>query len=342
MIILSVVTEELRNGMVLAGNVCTDAGQILGREGDSVTDGLIKVLQNFHIKNVLVYMEESVSSGMVHGVAPQDGFIITEQDFSKNLKEIFQNEEKFKSKKLLETLNGIIKELQEKEKIISMLGEIKENNKRLYQHLIGVALLSQQLAIWLGCAEAEIEMVTLAGLLHDIGLAHVKKMSISFKEELEIRSYEKHVTDANYTLRRLKIDENIIRGISSHHERIDGNGFPLRIFGSQINQISRIISIADTYDTYTMRNKGEYGYSALQALQMLKEDGSRRVDSGMVRVFVDHILDTILLRQVGLSDGTVGKVMMTNKYDLLYPVVECKDKMIDLSKTKRVWVEELL
>lgn len=312
------------------------------REGDSVTDGLIKVLQNFHIKNVLVYMEESVSSGMVHGVATQDGFIITEQDFSKNLKEIFQNEEKFKSKKLLETLNGVIKELQEKEKIISMLSEIKENNKRLYQHLIGVALLSQQLAIWLGCAEAEIEMVTLAGLLHDIGLAHVKKMSISFKEELEIRSYEKHVTDANYTLRRLKIDENIIRGISSHHERIDGNGFPLRIFGSQINQISRIISVADTYDTYTMRNKGEYGYSVLQALQMLKEDGSRRLDSGMVRGFVDHILDTILLRQVGLSDGTVGKVMMTNKYDLLYPVVECKDKMIDLSKTKRVWVEELL
>lgn len=342
MIILNVVIEELRNGMVLAGNVCTSSGQILGREGEAVTGGLVRMMQNFQVKSALIYMEESVSAGAVLGTENQKGFVITELDFAKNLKEIFRNEEKFKSKNLLETLNRVIKELREKEKIISLLSEIKENNKRLYQHLIGVALLSQQLAIWLGCVEDEIEMVTMAGLLHDIGLAHIKRMSVSFKDEMEIRGYEKHVTDANYTLRGLKIEENVIRGILAHHERIDGNGFPLRIFGTQINQISRIVSVADTYDTYTMTYKGEYGYSVLQALQTLKEDGSRRLDSGIVRVFVDHILDTILLREVGLSDGTVGKVMMTNKYELLYPVVEYKDKIIDLSKTKRVWVEELL
>ena len=345
MIILNVATEELQNGMVLAGNICTNTGVVLGKEGELVTSALIKELRNFQISNALIYMEQKPADGTGHSSnnsANFSNFIVTELDFPKNLKEIFKNEEKINVKNLLETLNRVIEQAQGSKKIISLLSEIRESNKRLYQHLISVALLSQQLAIWLGCMEDEIEIVTLTGLMHDIGLAHGKKKPISFKEELNVHGYEKHVTDGNYTLRALKIEESVIKGVLAHHERIDGNGFPLRIVGTQINQISRIISIADVYDTYTMTYKGEYGFSVLQALQTIKEDGARRLDSENVRVFIDHILDTILFREVGLSDGSVGRVMMTNKYELLYPVVECKDKIIDLSKNKRVWVEELL
>ena len=127
-----------------------------------------------------------------------------------------------------------------------------------------------------------------------------------------------------------------------HHERIDGNGFPLQLSGGQINKISRAIAVADAYDIYTMKYKGEYDCPILIALQKLEDEGSRKLDSGLVQVFAEHIAEMAVGKTVVLSNGSTGKILMINKYDLLYPVVECGSRTIDLSLMKRVWVEEFV
>ncbi len=270
--------------------------------------------------------------------------IITEVDFSENLKEII-DEKKFHVSELLERLNEAIRKLEEYEKVTALLNEIKEQEKELFGHLVSVSILTQQIGVWSKWDEKELEYTALAGILHDIGLFQMigkKKRKIPFKDELQGNGYEKHITEGNHLLKNLKIDGEVIKAVLGHHERIDGNGFPLRLSGGQINKIARAVAVADAYDIYTMKYKGECGWPILIALQKMEDEGSRKLDSGLVQIFIENTVEKALNRTAVLSDGSTGKIVMINKYDLLYPIVECRGRSVDLSITKRVCVEELV
>ena len=270
--------------------------------------------------------------------------IITEADFSENLKEVVAVKG-FEIKALLERVNEAVAKLEESEKVSEMLEEIKQQESQLYQHMVSVSVLAQQIALWLKWDEREVECAALGGLLHDIGIFHEigkKKRKIPFKDELEGNGYEKHITEAHHLLKNLKIDVEVIKAVLAHHERMDGKGFPMRLQGGSINKIGRVIAVADAYDIYTMKQKGEYACSVLIALKKMEDEGGRKLDSGYVQVFAEHIEEILLNKNVMLSDGRTGTIVMINKYDLLYPMVEYRGRTIDLSMTKRVYVEDLL
>ena len=270
--------------------------------------------------------------------------LITENDFSENLKEIL-DEKNFHITELLECLNKAIKKLDEYEKVTALLSEIKEQEKELFSHLVSVSILAQQIGIWAKWDDYEIEYAALGGMLHDIGLFQTigkKKKKIPFKDELQGNGYEKHVTEGTHLLKTLRVDPEVIKAVVGHHERIDGNGFPLHLSGAQVNKIARALAVADAYDVYTMRQKGECGWPILIALQRLEDEGSRKLDSGLVQIFTEHIVEKAVGKIAVLSDGSTGKIVMINKYDLLYPVVDCRGRSTDLSIFKRVWVEDIV
>ena len=270
--------------------------------------------------------------------------IITENDFSENLKEII-DEKNFHITELLERLNEAIKKLDEYEKVTALLEEIKEQEKELFGHLVSVSILAQQIGIWAKWEDYELEYAALGGMLHDIGLFQTiekKKKKIPFKDELQGHGYEKHVTEGTHLLKTLRIDQEVIKAVLGHHERIDGNGFPMRLSGAMVNKIARALAVADTYDVYTMKQKGEYGWPLLIALQRMEDEGSRKLDSGLVQVFIEHIVEKAVGKTAVLSDGSTGKIVMINKYDLLYPIVDCRGRSMDLSMMKRVCVEDIV
>lgn len=270
--------------------------------------------------------------------------IITEADFSENLKEVI-TVKGFDINILLERLNRTLTKLVESEKLFAVLEEIKQKEIHLYQHMVSVSILAQQIALWLKWDEREIECAALGGLLHDIGILHEmekKKRKLLFKDELEGNCYEKHIAEAHHLLKNLKIDMEVIKAVLSHHERMDGKGFPMRLRGGNINKIGRAIAVADAYDIYTMKYEGEYAYSLFCALRKMEDECGRKLDSGYVKVFTEHVIEFLLHKNVILSDGSMAKIIVINKYDLLYPIVECRGKSIDLSMMKRVYVEDIL
>ena len=189
--------------------------------------------------------------------------IITEADFSENLKEAMMIKE-LDINPLLKCLNEAITKLEESEKISALLEEVKETEIQLYQHMVSVSILVQQMAVWLKWDDREIECAALGGLFHDIGIFHEiekKKRKVLFKDELEGNGYEKHITEAHHLLKNLKIDMEVIKAVLAHHERMDGKGFPMKLRGGSINKIGRVIAVVDAYDIYTMKYKGEYAAS---------------------------------------------------------------------------------
>ena len=194
-------------------------------------------------------------------------------------------------------------------------------------------------------AEAEMEEVMAAGLLHDIGFLELWKdgqEQTEFLQEYETERYEKHVVSGYNLIKKMNIDQRIKQAVLTHHERVNGSGFPLQVMGDNINWISRILAVADTYDALTMRQGDKAGISAFEAIKKMEDEGYNRLDTNYLMTFLKRIAETMIQRNVILNDGRMGRVVMINKYKLSCPLVQVGDAFVDLAKQSRYYIQEIL
>ena len=246
---------------------------------------------------------------------------------------------------LLEPLNGLLKKADDDTDLADMLLHMKKQQSGLYAHTINVALFGQLLARWSGCTEAEMEEVMAAGLLHDIGFLELWKdgqEQTEFLQEYETERYEKHVVSGYNLIKKMNIDQRIKQAVLTHHERVNGSGFPLQVMGDNISWISRILAVADTYDALTMRQGDKAGISAFEAIKKMEDEGYNRLDANYLMTFLKRIAETMIQRNVILNDGRMGRVVMINKYKLSCPLVQVGDTFVDLAKQSRYYIQEIL
>jgi len=116
-----------------------------------------------------------------------------------------------------------------------------------------VAAYAQLLAIKLGLSDEEIEIVRQSALMHDVGkigcVMNLNKPGKLSQEEYEI--FKQHPGFGRDILEPITFLHPLIPGVHLHHERFDGQGYPLGLKGQNIPLMARIISVADTYDAMT-------------------------------------------------------------------------------------------
>lgn len=125
-----------------------------------------------------------------------------------------------------------------------------------FVHSLNVALISHELASWLGFSKEEKELATLCGLLHDVGKMKIdsnvlKKPGVLTEEEREV--IKQHSIRGFELLLNSDWDIDVhVRNVAlQHHERYDGSGYPFGLKGEQIDVFARIVAIADVYDAMT-------------------------------------------------------------------------------------------
>ena len=91
--------------------------------------------------------------------------------------------------------------------------------------------------------------------MHDAGKIGIKESILSKPGRLTDEEYEhikQHPTIGEHILRPLLREApEILQIVRSHHERIDGGGFPDGLVGEAIPFLARIVSVADTFDAMT-------------------------------------------------------------------------------------------
>jgi response regulator RpfG family c-di-GMP phosphodiesterase len=105
----------------------------------------------------------------------------------------------------------------------------------------------------LGLPPAECEVVRQSGLMHDIGKigcrTNLNKPGKLTQEEYEI--FKAHPVYGKDILDPITFLHPLIPGVHMHHERWDGQGYPLQLRGEEIPLQARILAVADTYDAMT-------------------------------------------------------------------------------------------
>lgn len=107
----------------------------------------------------------------------------------------------------------------------------------------------------LGLSEREIELVSKAALLHDVGKIYEKYAPILRKADKlsaeEWSTMQEHPIDGASLVATMSGLKEIIPAIRHHHENWDGTGYPDGLSGDRIPLAARIISFADTIDAMT-------------------------------------------------------------------------------------------
>jgi putative nucleotidyltransferase with HDIG domain len=121
-------------------------------------------------------------------------------------------------------------------------------------HSAAVAAYARDIAARMGLPDADQQLAHLCGLVHDIGKVGLppglleKPGPLSLQER---RLMEEHPVIGQGILERVENYGSIATIVRHHHERIDGNGYPDGLVGSDIPLIARILAVADAYDAMT-------------------------------------------------------------------------------------------
>lgn len=153
-----------------------------------------------------------------------------------------------------------------------------------------VADLARKVASGMGLREHEINDITLAGLLHDIGKISWtddminKPFNVEFTVE-ERQLAMKHPVLAEKALMELESMRGASRLIRHHHERFDGQGYPDRLAGLDIPIGARILSVVDDYDELQLGSLTQRRRSPEEATKMINDGRGFRYDPSVVKVF---------------------------------------------------------
>ena len=160
------------------------------------------------------------------------------------------------------------------------------------RHSAAVARYARELARLLGLSEREQELIHTAGLFHDIGkfifpdsiLVADRKLT---EDEWEI--VKLHPEQGAKLVRRIEGYGPVADIVLSHHERIDGTGYPYGLGAEHIPLGSRILAAADTYDVMTARDSYRDPVTSEEALAELRRVSGSQLDPMVVDVFIEMI-----------------------------------------------------
>ena len=138
--------------------------------------------------------------------------------------------------------------------------------------------------------EQQIHRIYLAGLLHDIGKMGIDESILRKKGKLTDQEFDHIRTHSSVgagILSEIKQMRDIIPGVLSHHERIDGKGYPNGLVGEQIPLIGKIIGLADSFDAMTSKRTYRDAKTIEEALAEIEKGLGTQFDEQVGRVFIN-------------------------------------------------------
>lgn len=222
----------------------------------------------------------------------------------------------------------------------------------LYNHAVNTTVLSILLGRKLGYSMVKLVNLGLAGLVFDIGMAKIPAYIIEKENKLTSEEFNQIKTHPIHSYqiisRELNLPVEIARVGLEHHERWDGSGYPRRIKGNEIGEMSRIVSIIDTYEALTKNRVYREKKDSYDAMRMVLGEGSKKFDPDILKVFLNMMSIYPVGSFVRLNNNAIARVTSADPVSPFRPTVkiiydEFGDKIDDgevirLSKEKEVYI----
>ena len=368
-----ILTSRAAENMVVADDVYTTDDKLVIPEGTVLTEEIIKSLKEYGIFAIRIKVDEEDGSIPLEDDSEEEETkeivetpkrrtqeeqqnylrqIKESKEFEEfhsavidsvdNLKSLFNkvvmHNEEIDSKAILEDVENVVDKGRNGIHILDMLQCMRGYDDVTYVHSVNVAMLSNMIGrtVYPDISKEELDILTLSGLLHDIGKMMVPDNIIQKNGRLTLPEYnvvKTHVLFGNNILKGLKnLDPRVAEVAMRHHERCDGTGYPGGYRREQIEPFARIVAIADTYDAMTSDRVYRAALCPFDVIHMFEREGIVKFDVEFLLPFLEKAVQAYLNTEVKLSTNEVGKVIMINHNEYSKPVVQVGNEFYDLSK----------
>ncbi len=173
--------------------------------------------------------------------------------------------------------------------IRSFINAIEARDRYTKGHSIRVSGLVDKLLKKLGINSDVAADILLASQLHDIGKMGVSDTILNKHSGLsndEFHIMKTHPEVGYFILKPILSDEGL-QGILHHHERWDGEGYPMNLSGQEIPLVARIINLADSYDAMVSDRNYRRSMNLDQAVSEIERCAGAQFDPRLVPAFVE-------------------------------------------------------
>lgn len=188
---------------------------------------------------------------------------------------------------LIATGAGYIENALRETDVRTWLDVVWQFDDLTHQHCLLVAGLAAGFAQHLGLSKGDCERLTQAALLHDVGKSRIPVALLNKPgplDEAERALIETHPLIGYEMLQRHGYPAEMLAVVRSHHEMLDGSGYPDRLQGRAIPDLVRLVTICDIYGALIERRTYKAAMEPTRAFAVLA-GMEGKLDRDLVRAF---------------------------------------------------------
>lgn len=206
-----------------------------------------------------------------------------------------------------------------------LLSSIRDKDEYTSRHSINVGILSMLLGHRLGMPKTRLEQLGMGGLLHDVGKIRAPEEVLNKPGRLtqeEFQIIKMHAAQGRDILISSQgASSSVINVAYSHHERMDGSGYPCGLKEDELDLFTRIAGVADTFDAVTSDRVYSNRRTTIEAIKILQSSSGDLYDSELVSTFLRALGLYPPGSIIQLTDGRIGVVIRTNPKNEFRPLV---------------------
>ncbi|KXS48451.1 HD-GYP domain-containing protein [Halanaerobium congolense] len=220
------------------------------------------------------------------------------------------------TKELKDVVQNITDDLIFNEDVLLNLVSLKSTSDYTYEHSVNVSVICIALGKMLGYNKDELFKLGMGAMLHDIGKTLIPEEIINKPGSLTEYEYEiikNHPQLGFNYLQKINSISSLSRIIVySHHERIDGSGYPRGLKGSRIHEFARLAAIADVFDALTSDRVYRDKWPTYKAAEYITASSEKLFDYHLVKKILPKVSFYPNGTEVILSIGYRGIVKKQN------------------------------
>lgn len=205
------------------------------------------------------------------------------------------------------------------------LTQLKDKDEYTAIHSLNVCILSLAFGRHMGFSREMLNELGLGALLHDLGKIRVPVQVLNKPGKLtneEFKLMKLHPIYGKEILSTTSgLSPNVVDVAYSHHERMNGTGYPHGLNSDQISLYGRMVAIVDMYDAITSQRVYHHGIHSMDAMKQLYELRRTDLDQKMVEQFIQCLGIYPVGSIVELVCGAVGIVISINRERRLKPMI---------------------
>lgn len=332
--------DSIKGNERLAKDIINENETVLMTTGTLVRKEYVSRLKDLDIE--YIYVEDEIGQG----INLRDSLEIQiKEQCQKAVQNILQKYSYDNNSELEEiTLiaDEIIYDIMQEPEVIYNLSSIRSKNESTYSHSINVCALSVILGFRLKLPKKRIREIAIGALLHDIGFSYIsldyQNITLENCSDKERKEIKKHIIYGYSAIDKMEWLAPVSKDIViSHHERLDGTGYPFHLRENKIKIGSKIVAVCDEFDSKVYGNLTSK-IKVHDAIDYIVSQAGVKFDLVVVKAFVASVAAYPTGALVATNENEIGIVLRQNPKCPTRPVIRIIQDQV--GKKPDVWIEK--